>query len=251
MVLSKDVYLELEDILGPENLSEDLAILEGYAYMNVFGLVGPRPEDKYLTRPAAVALPSTTEEGQAIMRVCNHRGIRSKAFGTGYGPHCAVGSEDTIILDLRRMNRILELDEKNMYIVVEPYVSAAQVQAEVMKRGLNCHVVAAGSQVSVLAGVTSMHGNNISAVSNGYGGRNVLGVEWALPTGEALKLGSLGSSDGPGPSLRGIMRGAAGAMGGLGGLHEMCLPSSSLGRAKSDKHERYIARLRNRSATSL
>ena len=38
-----------------------------------------------------------------------------------------------IVLDLRRMNRILEIDEKNMFAVVEPYVIGAQLQAEVMK----------------------------------------------------------------------------------------------------------------------
>jgi glycolate oxidase len=59
-------------------------------------------------------------------------------------------------------------------------------------------------------------------VSMGYNERNVLGVEWVLPDGEILRLGSLGSGDnwisgdGPGPSLRGIMRGAFGALGGLG-----------------------------------
>ena len=56
----------------------------------------------------------------------------------------------------------------------------------------------------------------------GYNNRNVLGVEWVLPNGELLKLGSLGSGsgwisgDGPGPSLRGILRGTVGAMGGFG-----------------------------------
>jgi glycolate oxidase len=55
-----------------------------------------------------------------------------------------------------------------------------------------------------------------------YSPRNVLGVEWVLPDGELLRLGTPGcgegwfSGDGPGPSLRGIMRGASGAFGGLG-----------------------------------
>jgi glycolate oxidase len=120
------------------------------------------------------------------------------------------------------MNRILEINEKNMYIVVEPYVSFAQVQAEVHKRGLNCHVIGAGSQPSYLASHTSVAGTNTQAISHGWGGRNLLGTEWVLPTGEIVRLGSPGSGvgwftgDGPGPSLRGIMRGSTGASGGLG-----------------------------------
>ena len=129
-----------------------------------------------------------------------------------------------IALSLTRMNRILEIDEKNMLVVVEPYVSYAQVQAEAMKRGLNCHVIGAVSQCSFLASHTSVAGTSTQAISYGWGGRKLLGVEWVLPTGEIMRIGAPGSGagwftgDGPGPSLRGIMRGVMGARGGLGGF---------------------------------
>jgi glycolate oxidase len=120
------------------------------------------------------------------------------------------------------MNRILDLDEKNMCILVEPYVSFAQVQAVAMRAGLNTNIIGAGSETSYCASFTSVVGNNSQAVSQGYSGRNLLGVEWVLPTGEIVRLGSPGSGagwfsgDGPGPSLRGVMRGASGAGGALG-----------------------------------
>jgi glycolate oxidase len=219
MALKRKAYRELEDILGAENISEEPAVLDGYAF---YFRRGPGAENQYFTRPEAIVLPGSTEDVQAIMRLCNRHGLKSKATSTSYGPWSAVGGEGVIIIDLRRMNRILEIDEKNMYIVVEPYVSFAQVQAEAQKRGLNCNVITAGPSASFLANYTSMHGHNIQAISQGYSGRNLLGVEWVLPTGEVLKLGSLGSGagwfsgDGPGPSLRGIMRGIGGLGGGLG-----------------------------------
>jgi glycolate oxidase len=221
MALSRDVYRELEDIVGPEYISQELPEREAYTAFG-FGSTGPEPEARFFTRPEAVALPGSAEEVQKIMKLCNRRGIKAKASSTGYGAHNAVGGEDTVFLDMRRMNRILEIDERNMYIVVEPYVCFAQVQAEAQKRGLNIHVIGAGSNCSALASHTSMHGTSTQAVSHSWSGRNVLGVEWVLPTGEILRLGSLGSGsgwfsgDGPGPSLRGIMRGAAGAQSGLG-----------------------------------
>jgi glycolate oxidase len=221
MALAKDVYRAFEDILGVENISEDLAILEGYGCFG-FGARGPEPEDRYYPLPEAVVLPATTQEVQAIVKVCSRTGLKFKATSTAYGAHNAVGQEKTIMIDLRRMDRILEIDEKNMYAVFEPYVIFSQLQAEVMKRGLNVHVIGAGSNCSVLASSTSMHGTNTQAISHGWGGRNLLGVEWVLPTGEIIKLGAPGSGagwftgDGPGPSLRGIMRGHAGAQSGLG-----------------------------------
>jgi glycolate oxidase len=221
MALSRDVYRELEDIVGTENISEDLAVVEAYTCFG-FGSRGPEPEERYFTRPVAVALPGSTREVQAIVKLCNRRGLKFKASSTGYGAFNTVRNEGTVFLDMRRMNRILEIDEKNMHAVVEPYVCFAQLQGEVMKRGLNTHVIGAGSNTSALASTTSVHGTNTQAISHGWGGRNLLGAEWVLPTGEILRLGSMGSGtgwfsgDGPGPSLRGIMRGAAGALGGLG-----------------------------------
>jgi hypothetical protein len=159
---------------------------------------------------------------QAIAKVCNRHKIKFKALSTGWGLHNAPGCEGAIQLDMRRMNRIIEIDEKNMYAVVEPYVICAQLQAEAMKKGLNCHVIGAGSNTSVLASATSVVGYGPDGLSMGFSGRNSLGLEWVLPTGEILRLGSLGSGtgwscgDGPGPSLRGIMRGWEGAWGGLG-----------------------------------
>jgi glycolate oxidase len=219
MALTRENYRELEDILGSENISEDEAILDGYAFQPLNGALQGK---RFFRRPEAVVLPGSTKEVQAIIKVCNRRGIREKAFSTGFGLHNIVGSEGTIILDLRRMNRILDIDEKNMTILVEPYVSFAQVQSEAIKRGLTCNVLGAGSQVSYLASLTSLHGNNSQAVSQGYSGRNLLGVEWVSPTGDIVRLGAPGSGagwftgDGPGPSLRGILRGACGAAGGLG-----------------------------------
>jgi glycolate oxidase len=219
MAFSMDVYRELEDIVAPENISADPAILDGYAFQPMVGaFLGMR----YFDRPEAVVLPGSAEEIQGIMKLCNRRGVQAKAFCTGYGAHCAAMAPNMIILDLRRMNRILDLDEKNMTVVVEPYVSFAQVQAEANKSGLGIHIIGAGSQCSVLASHTSMHGNNSLAISHGYSGRNLLGVEWVMPDGGIVRLGTPGSGagwfsgDGPGPSLRGIIRGAAGAQGGLG-----------------------------------
>jgi glycolate oxidase len=224
MALSKDVYRELEDILGPENISEDLAIMDTYAYtgQHTAALEGADIKYRYHTRPEAVVLPGSTQDVQAVIRLCNRRGVNLKAFSTGYGQFNAISREGTILMDLRRMNRVLELDAKNMYIVVEPYVCFAQVQAEIMKCGLNCNIVGAGSQPSFLASFTSVGGNNSQCISQGYSGRNLLATEWVLPTGEIVRTGTAGSGagwfsgDGPGPSLRGIIRGMGGVGGGLG-----------------------------------
>ncbi|MBN2283849.1 MAG: FAD-binding oxidoreductase [Deltaproteobacteria bacterium] len=221
-MISKDAYRELEDALGVEYVTTEPAVMDCYAYQpthaEILGL-----ETKWCPfRPVAVVLPGTTEEVQAVVRICNRHGLQFKAFSTGWGVWNAPGSDHVVQIDLRRMNK-MEIDEKNMIALVEPYASGAQIQSEGMKHGLNLHMVGCGCHASPLASATSLMGPGCSGITTGYSPRNVLGVEWVLPDGEILRIGTAGQGtdewyygDGPGPSLRGIMRGTLGACGGLG-----------------------------------
>ncbi len=218
MALKRDFYRALEDLLGPENVSQDPVVTESYSFPIRAATKGKNNE--YLPRYEAVALPKDTAQVQAVIKLCNKWKVQFKASSTGWlysdpaGPGC-------IKLDLRRMNRILEINEKNMYAVVEPYVIYAQLQAELMKRGLNCNITGAGSNCSALPLAAHANLGHLSQ-SGSYGERNQLAIEWVTGEGEIIRLGSLGSSgewfsgDGPGPSLRGIVRGNTTPLGGLG-----------------------------------
>lgn len=224
-MISDEAYRDFQEAIGDENVSREPAVLDGYAWQ-------PNLNDdpmNFITRPEAVVLPGSTEDVQLIVRLCNKHGLKFKAFSTGWGCVSGPTSEGVVQIDLRRMDRILEIDEKNMYAVVEPYVSGAQLQAEAMKVGLNTHIIGAGPNCSPLASATSGWGVGHDGAYMSYSPRNVLGVEWVLPTGEVLKLGTPGSNmgwfcgDGPGPSLRGIMRGFVGAFSGMGVFTKVAL----------------------------
>lgn len=223
MALERNAYKALGSVVGAENISEDPAVLLGYAFSGMIFGFDPSQVSKFIPfGPEAVVLPKNTEEVQGIIQVCNRYNVKFKAHSTGYGGAGNPGVEGVVVVDLRRMNRIIEIDEKNRCAVIEPYVTAAQLQAETMKRGLNCHVVSAGGNHSPLASATSMMGISTTGLATSQNARNLFGAEWVLPTGEILRLGSPGSGagwfsgDGPGPSMRGIMRGYVGASGGLG-----------------------------------
>ena len=95
-----------------------------------------------------------------------------------------------------------------MYAVVEPYVTSAELQAELMKRGLNCSIKGSGAQCTAI-----IRGHGHMDMSTGGDDRNQLGMEWVTPAGDLIRLGSTGSvnewfcGDGPGPSLRGVISG--------------------------------------------
>ncbi len=214
MSLNKDFYKALKDVLGLEYISDDPAVLDSYMAITSVN------KDEYATRFEAILLPKDTEEVQAIVRLCNKYEVKYKASSTGW-QYCDPVAPGCIKIDLRRMNRIIEINEKNMYAVVEPHVIFAQLQAELMKRGLNCNVTGAGSNCSALPVAAHVNLGHLSQ-SGSFGDRNQLAIEWVTPGGEIIRLGTLGSSnewfcgDGPGPSLRGIIRGDTTPLGGLG-----------------------------------
>jgi glycolate oxidase len=223
--MDKNVYRKFESVLGPENVTQDPCLLDSYRYQWIMAEAGREIKSASRLLPhraECVTLPSTTEEVQAIVKLCNRYNLRFKAHSTGWGAHGAPEDEGAVLIDLRRMNRLIEINEKDMYALVEPYVIWGQLQTEAMKKGLNCNAIGAGSGTSPMASCTSAYGAGNFNVSMGYNQRNVLGVEWVMPNGEVLRLGAPGSSggwisgDGPGPSLRGLMRGVVGHMGGYG-----------------------------------
>ncbi len=211
----------LKNIVGDKWVATEPCILDSYAfYMNPEAL--NKEGGRFTPRPVAVVMPETTPEIQEIVRFCNRSDLMVKPFSTGFcvmgGPTC----DRVITLDLKRMNKIIDIDVKNQVAIVEPYVRAIDLQTRLFKHGLNCHVISAGGHHSLLAATTSGWGTGVNGPSMGYASRNLLGVEWVLPTGEVFTLGSGGidagwfTPEGPGPSVRGIMRGYQGAFGGLG-----------------------------------
>lgn len=228
MTLDQNVYNEIVKIVGEKNVSNNPVITQGYAFNwgnDTINLRRGNTPSMFAFAPLAVVLPESTEEVQLVVKLINEVGLKFKAQSTGLGPHNCASSDDVIIFDLRRMNKIRKIDAKNMYAVIEPYVTGATLQAELIKIDLNTHMPGAGPMVSPLASSTSMCGPGFTSESTGFSGRNVLGTEWVLPTGELLRVGSLGletkpdswyCGDGPGFSLRGVMRGPSGAKSGIG-----------------------------------
>jgi glycolate oxidase len=190
MALSKEIYKEFEDVVGEENICDDPAIMPSY----------------YNTEFAAVVLPGNTLEVQALIKLCNKHRLKFRPICTGWSGMFPKG---IVLFDLRRMNHIIEINEKNMYAVVEPYVISAQLQAELMKRGLNFCIKGAGTNCTAL-----LRGHGHMDQTTSGDDRNHMALEWVTPEGEIVRTGALGATDewfcgdGPGPSLRSILTSA-------------------------------------------
>jgi glycolate oxidase len=149
-------------------------------------------------------------------------------YATGfYGPrsHCHV--ENELLIDLKRMNDF-EIDEKHFYIVVGPGVIYSPIQQEALNKGAYVVIGGGGAQASAIA---NLIGDGWSPLSHRIGlpHRRILGTELVLPDGELVKMGSLADGsdpfwgDGPGPDLRGMLRGFTGLRGCLGIVTKMAI----------------------------
>jgi glycolate oxidase len=105
MALAKEIYQALEDIVGPDYISDDPALLDSYIYPQNATSVHLGPfYHVYTPRSGAVLLPANVEEVQKIVRVCNKFKVKFKASSTFWGGMGYISHEDSVQLDMRRMN---------------------------------------------------------------------------------------------------------------------------------------------------
>ena len=152
MAFSKIALKALQDVVGIENVTDDEIMCQSYSRVNWLPS-GFLQRERLGTdmRPVCVVMPGCTEEVQAIIRIANRYKFPFIPRGSGYTFQAFPAGAGYVIIDPKLMDRIIELDGKNMYAVVEPYVSFADLQTEAMKKGLTCPSPLAGAQVSALA----------------------------------------------------------------------------------------------------
>ena len=115
----------LEKIVSAENVSDDPKVLASYS--KDYSLSSPR-------MPNYVVRPKKTEEVQKVVKFANENGIPIVPCSSGihfYGN--TIPNLGGIVLDMRRMNRILEVDLDNKMVRIEPGVTWGQLQAETAK----------------------------------------------------------------------------------------------------------------------
>lgn len=224
MAFTDIAYKALQDVVGEENATSDPVLCQSYSRVQWLPSgVMQRERCGLDMRPACVVMPGSTEEVQSIVRIANRYKFPFIPRGSGFTFHAFPTMAGTVVIDPKRMDRIIELNEKDMYAVIEPYVAFAQLFAEAQKHGLYIPTPLAGSQVSCLANY-SWHGAYGNSWITGIGAQNLLGFELVLPDGELVRSGSMACpgagnfwNDGPGPDLRGFLRGGMfGHAGGIG-----------------------------------
>ena len=163
--------------------------------------------------PALVALPGSTAEVQAVVRLCDRHGVPFVARGAGTGlSGGALPIAEGIVISLARMNRILELDLDSGRVVVEPGVTNLAVTQAVAGQGFYYAPDPSSQQVCTIGGNVAENSGGAHCLKHGFTVTHVTALELVLPDGELVHLGGKGL-DPPGPDLMGLVIGSEGTLG--------------------------------------
>ncbi|HEX6986144.1 MAG TPA: FAD-binding protein, partial [Planctomycetaceae bacterium] len=202
--MNGSVLAELRAILGERGVltrREQLRTYECDGLMN-FRVV-----------PQAVLLPDSTEQVQAILRICHRERIPFVARGSGTGlSGGALPVEGGVVISLTRLNRILEVDFPNQRIVVEPGVINAAVTAAVAGRDYFYAPDPSSQSVCTIGGNVAENSGGAHCLKYGFTVNHVLGLEVVLPNGALVRLGGK-TVDRPGYDLAGVFVGSEGTLG--------------------------------------
>jgi glycolate oxidase len=163
--------------------------------------------------PQVVVLPTSTEQVQAIVRVCHRERIPFVARGAGTGlSGGALPVADGILIGLARMNKILEVDIPNARVVLEPGVTNLEVSARVEPYGYFYAPDPSSQSVCSIGGNVAENSGGAHCLKYGFTTTHVLGLEVVLPDGSLVQLGGK-TLDVPGYDLLGVFVGSEGTLG--------------------------------------
>lgn len=162
--------------------------------------------------PEVVVQVLNTEEVSSIMKYANNNLIPVTPRGSGTGlVGAAVPIFGGIVLDLSKMNRIIEIDKENLTLTVEPGVLLMEISRYVEEHDL-FYPPDPGEKTATIGGNINTNAGGMRAVKYGVTRDFVRGVELVLPNGEIIEVGGKVVKNSSGYSLKDLIVGSEGTL---------------------------------------
>ena len=162
--------------------------------------------------PDVVVRVTSTQEVSALMKYAYENNIVVTPRGAGTGlVGAAVAVEGGLMIDMTLMNKILELDEDNLTLTVEPGVLLMEIAAYVEEHDL-FYPPDPGEKSATIGGNISTNAGGMRAVKYGVTRDYVRGLEVVLPDGKILQLGGKVVKNSWGYNLRDLIIGSEGTL---------------------------------------
>ena len=203
----KPVLIEaFRKIAGPPNVMDSEADRHCYSY------------DAAVLQPVVPALvvrPETTEALGKVVKLCGDNGLplTVRGSGTNLSGGTIPDPRDGIVVLTNALNRIIEINEADLYAVVEPGVVTARFAAEVERRGLFYPPDPASLSVSTLGGNVAENAGGLRGLKYGVTKNYVMGVNFFDTVGEKIISGGRTVKCVTGLNLSALMVGSEGTLG--------------------------------------
>lgn len=203
--VTPELVSQLRQVLGEAQVFCDDETLAAYAHDETENL-------HFL--PEVVVKPSTTEQISAIMRLCHAHLIPVTPRGAGTGlsggalPHFG-----GLLLSTEKLNRILQIDERNLQVTTEPGVITEILMNAVKEKGLFYPPDPSSRGSCFIGGNIAENSGGPKAVKYGVVKDYVLNLEVVLPNGEVIWTGANVLKNSTGYNLTQLMVGSEGTLG--------------------------------------
>lgn len=163
--------------------------------------------------PKAVVLPSTTEEVSKVVKYLYEQNISFIARGAGSGlSGGSIAIHGEVIISLARMKRLLHVDYENRQAVVQPGYVNLKLSEAIDHRGYYYAPDPSSQRICTIGGNVAENAGGAHCLKYGVTTNHILGLEFVLPNGDVVEIGTGGVPDMLGYDLLGILTGSEGTM---------------------------------------
>lgn len=165
-------------------------------------------------RPACVVFPRNTDEVSACVRLAAREGMAVVTRGSGTGlSGGSVPMGDCMVLCLVKLDRIIELDQKNLTMRVQCGVITKEIDDAAAKHGLFYPPDPGSMKISTIGGNVAENSGGLRGLKYGVTRDYIMGMTVVLPDGEISRLGNKCVKDVAGYSLKDLFIGSEGTLG--------------------------------------
>ena len=219
MQLKKDSYMyqmvltELNDAVGAEFVDSGAA--DGLGHSIDYYWIPEMWHDrgKETQKPDFVVHPACTEEVAKVLKIANTYHIPVTPWGGGSGSQGgALPVYGGIILDMKRMNKVLEIDSRTLSVTCETGINAQMLEWEVEKAGFSTMHFPASIACATIGGFLAHRGTGVLSTKYGKIEDMVMSLEVVTPTGEIINTLPV-PRHASGPDLTMMFLGSEGTLG--------------------------------------
>ncbi|MCI4129177.1 glycolate oxidase subunit GlcD [Bacillus haynesii] len=204
-MISSQVRSQLIEIVGSANYDDSNAGRLVYSY---------DATPQFQSMPDAVIAPRSKEEVSQIVKICNTH--RIPIVPRGSGTNLCAGTcptEGGIVLLFKHMNQILEIDEENLTITVQPGVITLDLIHAAEEKGLFYPPDPSSMKISTIGGNINENSGGLRGLKYGVTRDYVMALEIVLANGDIIRTGGKLAKDVAGYDLTRLFVGSEGTLG--------------------------------------